>query len=95
MKKYPFAEIVEGVDTLSNVRTGKQPLRTHEVKNSPPPELTADELLALRKCLHLSRPVFASYLRPPRTRENWEQGRAKPNVHATLLIRLVGNSRTR
>lgn len=39
---------------------------------------------------HLSRPVFASYLRTnPRTLENWEQGRAKPNAQAALLIRLV------
>jgi putative transcriptional regulator len=25
----------------------------------------------------------------PRTLENWEQGRAKPNAQAALLIRLV------
>ena len=30
------------------------------------------------------------YLRTnPRTLENWEQGRAKPNAQAALLIRLV------
>jgi len=34
--------------------------------------------------------VFASYLRTnPRTLENWEQGRAKPNAQAALLIQLV------
>jgi putative transcriptional regulator len=34
--------------------------------------------------------VFARYLRTnPRTLENWEQGRAKPNAQAALLIRLV------
>jgi len=38
----------------------------------------------------LSRPVFARYLRTnSRTLENWEQGRAKPNAQAALLIRLV------
>jgi putative transcriptional regulator len=38
----------------------------------------------------MSRPVFAGYLRTnPRTLENWEQGRAKPNAQASLLIRLV------
>jgi putative transcriptional regulator len=47
-------------------------------------------LLALRERLRLSRPVFASYLRTnPRTLENWEQGRAKPNAQAALLLRLV------
>lgn len=35
-------------------------------------------------------PVFADYLRTKeRTLENWEQGRARPNQHATLLIRLL------
>jgi putative transcriptional regulator len=34
--------------------------------------------------------VFAAYLRTRvRTLENWEQGRAKPNAQAALLIRLV------
>jgi len=38
----------------------------------------------------LSRPVFAHYLRTNvRTLENWEQGRAKPNAQASLLIRMV------
>lgn len=56
----------------------------------PVPEVTADELVTLRERLKLSRPVFAGYLRTnPRTLENWEQGRAKPNAQAALLIRLV------
>jgi len=56
----------------------------------PALHMTADEVLALRERLHLSRPVFARYLRTnPRTLENWEQGRAKPNAQAALLIRLV------
>ena len=47
-------------------------------------------LWAIREKLNLSRPVFASYLRTnPRTLENWEQGRAKPNAQAALLIHLV------
>jgi len=34
--------------------------------------------------------VFAHYLRTnARTPENWEQGRAKPNAQAALLIRMV------
>ena len=40
--------------------------------------------------MNLSRPVFARYLRTnPRTLENWEQGRAKPNAQAALLIRMM------
>src|SRR5690554_1536105 len=89
-KRNLFAEITEGLDALESARAGKQTLRTHEVEVNPAPEVTAAEVLALRERLQLSRPVFARYLRTnPRTLENWEQGRAKPNAQAALLIRLV------
>jgi putative transcriptional regulator len=89
-KRNLFAEITEGFDALAHERAGKLTLRTHEVALKPAPEISADELLALRERLHLSRPVFAGYLRTnPRTLENWEQGRARPNAQAALLIRLV------
>ncbi len=89
-KRNLFAEISEGFDALAGARAGKQTLRTHDVAMTPAPVVTADELLALRERLNLSRPVFASYLRTnPRTLENWEQGRARPNAQAALLIRLV------
>lgn len=89
-KRNLFAEIAEGFDALTDERTGKRTLRTYEVESKPAPEVSAGELLALRERLHLSRPVFASYLRTnPRTLENWEQGRARPNAQAALLIRLV------
>ena len=89
-KRNLFAEIAEGFDALANERTGKQTLRTHKVEVQPLSEVTAAELVTLRERLHLSRPVFASYLRTnPRTLENWEQGRAKPKAQAALLIRLV------
>jgi putative transcriptional regulator len=40
--------------------------------------------------MKLSRGLLARYLRTNvRTLENWEQGRAKPNAQAALLIRLV------
>ena len=56
----------------------------------PAPEVTAESLLALRMRMRLSRGVLARYLRTnPRTLENWEQGRARPNAQAALLIRLV------
>ena len=89
-KRDLFAEITEGFEALAEERAGKLTLRTHEVEWLPTPEVTADELVALRTRLHLSRPVFARYLRTnPRTLENWEQGRARPNAQAALLIRLV------
>jgi putative transcriptional regulator len=89
-KRNLFAELSEGFDALAKARTGKRTLRTHEVELKPVPQVDASELIALRERLHLSRPVFARYLRTnPRTLENWEQGRARPNAQAALLIRLV------
>lgn len=89
-KRNLFAEIAEGFEALADQRAGKRTMRTHEVDLKPAPDVTPDELLALRERLHLSRPVFARYLRTnPRTLENWEQGRARPNAQAALLIRMV------
>jgi len=84
-------EIKEGFAALAQHRKGKRTLRTHKVKLRDVRVVDGDELVRLRKRLHLSRAVFARYLRTtPRTMENWEQGRSRPNAQAALLIRLVG-----
>lgn len=89
-KRSLAAELMEGLEALEADSLGKLTLRQHVVELRPAPEVTAEELLALRQRLQLSRPVFAGYLRANnRTVENWEQGRAKPNAQAALLIRLV------
>lgn len=74
----------------AEARTGKVTWRSHKMYLSKLPELTADELVQIRKSLKMSQHVFATYLRTNiRTLENWEQGRARPNAQATTLIRLV------
>lgn len=89
-KRDLFAEIAEGLDALSRRRAGKLTLRTHVVRARAAPRITPRDLAKLRKDLNLSRGLFAGYLRTNvRTLENWEQGRAKPNAQAALLIRLV------
>jgi len=89
-KRDLFAELVEGFDALADQRTGKRTLRTHPVSLKPAPKITPRELSKVRETMKLSRGLFASYLRTnARTLENWEQGRAKPNAQAALLIRLV------
>jgi putative transcriptional regulator len=85
-----YAEIAEGFEALAAERLGKRTLRTHEIEILEAPDVTAAELLRLRGRLNVSRPVLAAYLRTnPRTLENWEQGRARPNAQAAVLIRLV------
>jgi putative transcriptional regulator len=89
-KRELFSELTEGFDALAEQRTGKRTLRTHTVKAKPAPKITPRELAKVRKDMNLSRGLFAGYLRTNvRTIENWEQGRAKPNAQAALLIRLV------
>lgn len=90
MKRNLFAELSEGFEALKQEREGKVTLREHPVEELGNPELTNLELVALRERLQLSQAVFARYLRiNKRTLENWEQGRAKPNAQAALLIRMV------
>jgi len=90
VKRDLFAELLEGMDALADARKGKRTLRTHAVQYKPAPTLTPKEVIRVRENLKLSRALFAVYLRTNvRTLENWEQGRAKPNAQAALLINLV------
>jgi len=89
-KRDLFSELKEGMDALADARHGKRTLRTHSMDFRPAPTVTPKELIRVRKDLKLSRALFAIYLRTNvRTLENWEQGRAKPNAQAALLINLV------
>lgn len=89
-KRDLFAELTEGMKALVDERQGKRTLRTHSEEYRPAPAVTPQELIRVRKNLKLSRALFAVYLRTNvRTLENWEQGRAKPNAQAALLISLV------
>lgn len=89
-KRDLFAELTEGMTALADGRQGKRTLRTHAAKFKPAPEVTPRDLVRVRQHLKLSRALFAVYLRTNvRTLENWEQGRAKPNAQAALLINLV------
>ncbi len=89
-KRDLFAELREGMTALTEARQGKRTLRTHAVEFKAPPDVTARELVRVRRHLKISRALFAAYLRTNvRTLENWEQGRAKSNAQAALLINLV------
>lgn len=89
-KRDLFAELSQGMTALAEARQGKRTLRTHATEFKPAPEISARELVRVRQRLKVSRALFANYLRTNvRTLENWEQGRAKPNAQAALLINLV------
>ncbi|WP_397449973.1 helix-turn-helix domain-containing protein [Pseudomonas sp. NA-150] len=89
-KRDIFAELIEGFDALADERQGKVTLRSHQVDIKPLEPATAEEVVAVRKKLNMSQPVFAKHLHAtPATIKNWEQNRAKPNPQATVLIRLL------
>lgn len=89
-KRDLFSELSEGMTALAEARQGKRTLKTHAVPFKAVPAVTPKALIRVRQDLNLSRSLFAAYLRTNvRTLENWEQGRAKPNAQAVLLINLV------
>lgn len=89
-KRKLFSELIKGFDALAEQCGGKRTLRTHAVRLKPAPTISARELTKVREGMNLSRGLFANYLRTNvRTLENREQGHAKPNAQAALLIRLV------
>jgi putative transcriptional regulator len=89
-KRNLFAELMEGVDAMRRHREGKITLRSHQVRERPPPAVDAGLIRETRELLNVSRAVFARGLRvSTRTLESWEQGRAQPNAQAAALILLV------
>lgn len=89
-KRDIFADLMEGFDALEGARQGKVTLRSSEVAFKAPPEMTPEKVRAVRKKLHVSQPVFAHRLRAtPQTIKNWEQGTAKPNAQAAILLSLI------
>lgn len=89
-KRNLFDELMQGVGNMEEHRTGKITLRQSTVAKKPTPDISALEIRDLREKLHVSQAVFAQYIRTsPDTLRKWEQGKARPNVHAAMLIRLV------
>nr|CUV30430.1 Antitoxin igA-2 [Ralstonia solanacearum] len=90
MKRNLFAELKEGMDALAAEREGKMTLRKVKVRVLQPLDVTAEEIKAVRAAAHASQAVMARRLRVNvRTYQNWEQGTAKPNTQAAMLIKLV------
>ena len=84
-----FSELQEGMAAWGEFNAGKKTLRTHKV-SATPVTMTPEEVKAVREKLKLSQAVFAQYLHTGvTTLQNWEQGLAKPNKQAILLMKMV------
>src|SRR5690625_7117402 len=86
MDRNIFDELVEGFDALAEERQGKRTLRSHPVALDEVPDVTADELIALREKLHMSRPVFAMYLRTNRSEEHTSELQSRGHLVCRLLL---------
>lgn len=85
-----FAELKEGMESLAAEREGKVTLHKFTAVAPDAVEVSPDEIKAVRESTHSSQSVMAARLRVnKRTYENWEQGKAKPNAQAAILIKLV------
>lgn len=83
-------EVLTGLKEVGDFERGQKTLRTRRVEPSPLPEVTGAQIREIRERLNVSRSAFAHQLRvSKRTLENWEQGRAKPNDQAKVLLLLV------
>jgi putative transcriptional regulator len=90
MKRNLFAELTEGLEELKSAYEGKATLHKVKVEIRDKVEVTAEEIRAVREAINASQAVMARRLRVnERTYQNWEQGRAKPNAQAAVLIKLV------
>ena len=89
-KRKIFDDLMEGVAAMKPHREGKLTLREYEVEVDALPKVDSKLIRDTRKKLNCSRSVFARKLRVnERTLEKWEQGRAKPNPQAAVLVLLV------
>lgn len=91
MSRDLFAELSEGLQAWQEANEGKRTLKTHRVTTQEI-TLSAEEIRAIRNKLNLSQALFARYLHTAlKTYQNWEQGLARPNKQAMLLIKIVEN----
>jgi putative transcriptional regulator len=87
----PFFEslqegLIEGIRFLR----GEVALKT-TIFPEPPPEVTPDELTAMRRRADMSQAAFARLLNvSPKTVQSWEQGTRKPAQATLRLIQVLG-----
>ena len=76
-------EVLDGINKIKKHKKGKIKLKTHSLAEPSPP-------IKIRQKLKLSQSAFASLMGvSPRTIQDWEQGRRKPQGPAKSLLRIA------
>ena len=93
MKKNQFFEdLKEGLSAAIDHHDGKIDLKTTSfVVPEAPPELSKKQIKAMREdTLHVSQPIFASFLGVTSAAvKAWEQGTKKPSGSARRLMQII------
>jgi putative transcriptional regulator len=91
-KRLPFAEsIKQGVREGIRHNRGELQLRVTQVDiPEPPPQYGADDVLRIRRELHMSQASFAALLNVSiKTIQSWEQSERKPSQAAARLLQTI------
>ena len=88
-KRNLYTEIAEGFDAMSNARAGKHAAHARGGAQARAGRDRRGIARLARAPASVAAGVRPLSAHQSRTLENWEQGRAKPNAQAALLIRLV------
>ena len=84
-----FERLRQGLTEGIRHSRGELNLRT-TVLPGHPPEITPEELIALRLKIEMSQAVFARLLGvSPKTIQSWEQGTRKPSPSSRRLLQLI------
>ncbi len=83
MKHDAYRKLIASIMEAGEIKAGlKQPSRVYEIK---PPAIRM-----VREKLHVSQSQFALLIGvSPRTLQNWEQGRRKPDGPASALLKVA------
>ena len=88
-RKPIFERLKTGLEEGIRHARGELTLRTTMVP-TPPPLVSAQEILRLRERLGITADVFARMLNvSPKTVQSWEQGERKPSQAALRLLQIL------
>lgn len=88
-RKSLFNRLKDSLEEAGQFTAGELTLRTFSVPG-PPPIYTADEIVRIRRSLHMSQSVFARVLNTStKTVQSWEQGLRQPTQAAQRLLEVL------
>ncbi|MBK7391787.1 MAG: helix-turn-helix domain-containing protein [Chloracidobacterium sp.] len=85
-----FEDLKAGLQSAIEHAEGKRTDMRTTTLPRPPKELSAKEIVKVRKQLNVSQALFARYLNiSPKTVQSWEQGHGKPNGASLKLLSIA------